>query len=312
MKAARKVINEQDLNPLTIVEQLHQTNNGLSLGYFEDGSSIPQSYKGGRLIKSLTRNLGKVVLIKAIATSSNPYFSLIAGDVLDSPNDLARSAELFGYGSPTGIDLPGEIAGNISSDLEINRSGLYSCAIGQHSLVVTPLQTAVMLSAIANGGKILKPQMIKEKGSSASPIVKNQIFLPKEVHNILLKGMQQVVAHIYEAGLKRMSRTYYESPLAVDDFLLLKDQMIGKTSSAECMEQMNLDRDDGVQKCTHIGFGAISFEKPLSFVSHDLMGKPELIVVVYLKHGGLGTDAAPVAAQVIKKWRDIKDQKKET
>ena len=306
MVAARKIINEQELNPLTIVEQLHQTNSGLSLGYFEDGSSIPQSYKGGRLIKSLTRNLGKVDLIKAIATSSNPYFSILAGDIIENPTDLSMSAELFGYGSRTGIDLPGEIAGNIPSDLEKNRSGLYSCAIGQHSLVVTPLQTAVMLSAIANGGKILKPQIVKPKLSPAAAIIKNEIYLPKEVHNILLKGMQQVVSHIYEAGLKRMSRTYYEFPLAVDDFLLLKDQIVGKTSSAECMEQMNLDHEEGVYKCTHIGFGVISFEKPIYLVSRDVMGQPELIVVVYLKHGSLGTDASPVAAQIIKKLHDIK------
>ena len=67
---------------------------------------------------------------------------------------IQKQPKKFSYGSRTGIELPGEIRGNIPNDLDSNRNELYALAIGQHSLVVTPLQTAVMLGAIANGGRV--------------------------------------------------------------------------------------------------------------------------------------------------------------
>ena len=98
--------------------------------------------------------------MRAIETSSNPYFSLLAAEYLKDPEDLIRAAKEFGYGEKTKITLPGEIAGNVPQDVVTNRTGLYATAIGQHTLVTTPLQTALMLGAIANGGKLLEPKIV--------------------------------------------------------------------------------------------------------------------------------------------------------
>ena len=58
------------------------------------------------------------------------------------------------------------------------------------------------------------------------------------------------------------------------------------------------------------GLGALPFkelrEKSNGPLDQDEFGQPELIVVVYLRYGGYGKEAAPIAAQIVKKWREIK------
>jgi len=105
--------------------------------------------------------MGKIDLLGALEQSSNVYFSILASEHMHDPQDLAYAARLFGYGEKTGIELPGEIVGSIPNDLSHNLTGLYSFAIGQHSLIATPLQASLMLSAIGNGGKLLKPHIVK-------------------------------------------------------------------------------------------------------------------------------------------------------
>jgi cell division protein FtsI/penicillin-binding protein 2 len=66
--------------------------------------------------------------------------------------------------------------GKVPSDLDHNLSGLYSFAIGQHAFTVSPLQTAVMISAIANQGKIVKPKVVKILSGKESIKNENPLF----------------------------------------------------------------------------------------------------------------------------------------
>ena len=63
----------------------------------------------------------------------------------------------------SGIELPGEIPGALPKDLDVDKTAIYAYAIGQHSLVVTPLQTAGMVGAVTSGGKVLKPSIVQFK-----------------------------------------------------------------------------------------------------------------------------------------------------
>jgi len=160
-----------DLNPMTIIDNLKgdKSKNYPTqvLGQTLDGRPILRLYKGGMLPRSSYSNMGKIDLIGALEQSSNVYFAMLAGDFLSDPAHLPQAAKIFGYGSKTGIDLPGEIAGNVPDDVQHNRSGLYSLAIGQHSLAVTPLQTAVMVSAMVTKGKIVKPHVVSLRAGSS-------------------------------------------------------------------------------------------------------------------------------------------------
>ena len=291
-----------NLNPLEMVDHNHRKGKELFIGYHINGQPLPRSYKGGRLPRS-THVMGKLDLLKAIENSSNSYFSLLAGDVLKSPEDLTKAAREFAYGVRTGIDLPAEIPGRLPTDLSTNRTGLYAMAIGQHSLVVTPLQAAVMLSSIANGGQIIKPKIALDSPTE----VKREIFLPNIIRKILLEGMRRVVIRTQADSIGRLSRFYRDYPEAISDYLDLKDELVGKTSTAEVMENINMDLHYGTNLYKHVWFGGISFKENQgkTILLKDKFGDPELVVVVYLRYGDYGKEAAPLAAQIVQKWREI-------
>jgi cell division protein FtsI/penicillin-binding protein 2 len=302
------------LNPLEMVDHTHRRGKDLCVGYDAKGTPLPRSYKGGRLPRS-THVMGKLDLLRALENSSNPYFSILAGDILKSPEDLAVAARQFSYGARTGIELPAEIPGHIPSDLSTNRTGLYSTAIGQHSLVVTPLQAAVMLSTIANGGHVLKPKIVKLAASAGSnqliqypTVLQREIFMPAIIRKILLEGMRRVVVRTQEDHIGNLSRFYRDYPEAISDYIDLKDELVGKTSTAEVMENIDLDLHLGTNMYQHVWFGGISFNYDNGIVFKDKFGNPELVVVVYLRYGSYGKEAAPVAAQIVQKWREIKQR----
>ena len=347
-----QILNEpaaslKKLNPLEIVDHTHKKGKEIFIGTTLEGKPIPRMYKGGRLPRS-THAIGKVDLLKALEHSSNPYFSLLASDYLSKPEDLADAARLFSYGAKTGIDLPAEISGNVPADLNRNPTGLYSMAIGQHTLVVTPLQTGTMLSTIANGGHLLKPQIVKQvaghrpnrkEDDEASedlfpyqedlaslgidfPLIlplsdgkeeaitdysllsKKEIFLPQQIRSMLLEGMRRVMYRTLQESLLSLSRFYTDYPEAISDLIEMKKELIGKTSTAESVEHLDLDPKTGTNLYTHVWFGGISFQ-PREFILKDKFGRPELVVVIYLRYGDYGKEAAPLAAQIVKKWREI-------
>ncbi len=312
-KMAGKNASLASLNPLEIVDDTHKRGKAVFLGYDSKGKPIPQLYKGGRLLRSHRSGLGPMDVVKAMEVSSNPYFSLLASDCMENPDDLSRAAREFGYGSLTGIELPAEISGSVPCDLSVNRNGLYAMAVGQHTLTVTPLQTALMLSSIANGGKILKPRIVRMMAGKGEIVqyptaIRREVFLPEAVRGVLLEGMRRV-AQRTRLGIGSLSQLYEAYPEAISDLLELKGQMIGKSSTAESMERLDLDLKTGTNLYNHVWFGGIIYDKEPrgnTFLIKDREGHPELVVVVYLRFGAWGRDAAPLAAQVAQKWRDIK------
>lgn len=342
------------LNPLDMVDQVKKIggkNSPWIVGYRLDGEPIPQFYNGGRLPRSERRNIGRINLINALEVSSNPYFSLLAGDVLNDPLDLNEAAKKFSFGKRTGIDLTGEISGRLPKDLLEDRTGLYAYAIGQHSLVVTPLQTGVMLSAMVNGGKVFKPKIVnmiagKEpvrgdeqifsksdfafKNSLALvgvdfPLftaaesqrqkklvnfipskVENELFMPEPIREMLVAGMQKVVTSKRGSARPGSMRTYYGHPEILQDYEDLHEQIIGKTSTSEIVESVDLDLEMGAYRYKHIWFAGVSYDPDEQVSSGKKLEIPELVVVVYLRFGDYGKEAAPLVGQIVKKWREIK------
>lgn len=303
----------QDLNPLTIIDQINTkivSDNGILLGYHLDGTPITRFYKGGRLPRSHT-SLGKVDFRTALERSSNIYFSLLAAEVIDHPTDLQNVAADFGFGKRSGIDLYGEISGYVPDDLRFNRTGLYSFAIGQHSLVVTPLQAAMMLATIGNGGALLKPQIVKLRADHLSVkesavTLKKTLEIPPRVRTELMEGMRGVVMGEKGPVQPYRIRGLYEHPKWIPEYKALQDQFIGKTSTAEFVHRPTLDCEAQPLICKEIWFGALSFKEGENY----RLDMPELSVVVYLKFGDYGKEAAPLAALVIKKWREILERHK--
>lgn len=329
-------------NPLTIVDELKSDGKSQIVATSLAGHPYHRMYKGGRLPRSHAAELGKVDLIGALEQSSNPYFALLASDVLSNPEDLASAARLLGYGAQTGIDLPGEAKGKVPTDLSTNRTGLYSTTMGQHTLLATPLQTASMLSAIANGGKILRPTLVKEIAgplpnrdtwSSSTPIddelrflgfnfplftaasprsekasmqtqkanVVRSLSLPAQSRQQILEGLDRAVWSSKGSARPGVIKGLLSRPEKLETYLSLRHQMVGKTSTAEILFNPFLNPSSKAQIYKHIWFGAIAFDP--RFARFE---EPDLVVVVFLRYGDGGKEAAPLAAQVIQKWRAIK------
>lgn len=327
----------------TLIDEVRidRTRRTCSVGSTPEKKPIPRFYKGGRLPRSHAPNMGKLDLLGALEQSSNPYFALVAGDQLSHPEDLIRTAANFGFGERTGVDLPGEIKGRLPNDLAQNRTGLYSFAIGQHTLVVTPLQTACMLGALANKGKLFTPRLaLSIEGSSseeeAAPFIqqaelallgidfplfgvqetrnqsalrtpkdprpRRQIPLPQSSQNLLLEAMDRVVWGAKGSARPSAIKELYGNPLLLREFLQLQHQMVGKTSTAEVVGKGSVNPSCPGTLYKHIWFGSIGFKPGLP---KDPWANPEIVVVVYLRYGDGGKEAAPLAAQVIQKWREI-------
>lgn len=335
------------LNPMTIIDKSPpysaKINSSTVLGYYPDYTPIKRIHKGGRLPRG-HQNIGEIDFIQAMERSSNLYYSLLTCNVIKKPETLISSSKELGFGQRTHIDLPYEAKGSIPTDIMTDKTSLYSFAIGQHSLIVTPLQTITALNCLATNGELLKPQIIKaianveptkdpaetlnkkhikyeehlknigiffplfpeaENGCKTPYIKKSEkevvrkIDIPEPVHKTLMQSLYNVVNS--QRGTARPSSigSLLRNPYKRSIYKSVMDSMGGKTSTAEIAYNPTLDRQQPPIITKNIWFTAISFKDPGKFK------QPELVVIVQLDFGSHGKEAAPLAASVIHKWKEI-------
>ena len=114
------------------------------------------------------RGWGSIPIKLGFAHSSDTFFFQVAGML--GIDRLAHWAHEYGFGAPTGIDLPGEVAGIVPTNAwkeeqfgaPIYPGETYQAGIGQGYDVVTPIQLINAYAALANGGKLYRPQLVRE------------------------------------------------------------------------------------------------------------------------------------------------------
>jgi cell division protein FtsI (penicillin-binding protein 3) len=99
----------------------------------------------------------------------------------------------FGFGSPTGIAFPGEEQGIVLRPSEYSGSTMGNLPIGQ-GLSVTPIQMATAYAAIANGGVLRPPRLIKEVGNEASPRPEGERIISRSNAEKLREMLEGVLA----------------------------------------------------------------------------------------------------------------------
>ena len=153
---------------------------------------LKESSKGFGYNSSMQMNLAK-----ALAVYNNDYFKSI-GQNLGS-DTLIKYSKQFGLGEKTGIDYPGEIGGYVPTEMDHDRSDLIGVTGGD--IQVTPLQLAVFVSAIFNGGKILVPQAVNGNDSVTAQERGNLSISENSVEE-LKKGLRAAV----ETGTGKRAR----------------------------------------------------------------------------------------------------------
>jgi cell division protein FtsI/penicillin-binding protein 2 len=96
--------------------------------------------------------------------------------------ELYEHLRAFGFGTPTGINLPGEARGILRNPKQWSRISKYGIAIGQE-VSVTPLQLIAAASAIANNGELMQPRIIKQIEKPGGTVIKN--YPPLTVRSVI-------------------------------------------------------------------------------------------------------------------------------
>ncbi len=225
---------------------------------------------------------GAVNLYSAISESCNVYFYTVGGGYgnIDGlgVERIKKYLALFGLGQSTNIDLPGEASGLIPDadwkEKEKNEKWFigdtYHVSIGQGDLLVTPLQIASAISAIANGGKLFSPYLVdkivdsdKNSIKAFKPRVLRQDFILNKNLEAVRKGMRQAVT----AGSARF----------LND---LPVKVAGKTGTAQVAGQQR-------ENAWFVGFAPYD--------------DPQIVLVILLENAGEGSSyAVPIAKEVFR------------
>jgi penicillin-binding protein 2 len=144
--------------------------------------------------------------------SSDTYFYQVAGML--GIDRLAHWANEYGFGAPTGIDLPGEVSGIVPTNAwkqevygaDIFPGETYQAGIGQGYDVVTPIQLINAFNALANGGTLYQPQIVREvigpDGTVIQPFepeVIREMDVPDSVLRVMRNAARETVTlrHTY-------------------------------------------------------------------------------------------------------------------
>ncbi len=227
---------------------------------------------------------GLVDLHKGIVASCDVYFynvgKLLGIDRID------QYAFGLGLGRRTGIDLPGEEPGLVPSEDWVEHTyhhkwypgSTISVSIGQGAVMVTPIQLARMIAAVANGGTLIPPHLMK----NATDLKFGSFPLSDDT-------VQQVTDAMWGVVNEPDGTTEGQVKLQDVDFA-------GKTGTAQ-IESFDLQNKLG-KKLKENGW----------FVGYAPRRNPDIVVAALVQSGGWGsTSAAPIVRDIVKAYYDKKN-----
>ena len=219
---------------------------------------------------------GRQNLEQALFNSCDVYFYVMAERI--GINAIEAFARASGFGSRTGIDLPHEKSGLVPSrdwkkrrhKISWTRGDTYNTSIGQGYTLITPIQIAVYVSGLLNGGDILKPLLVDDEERT----VRMRIPASKETLDFIVRAMQRTASG---GTAKVVGR---------------KDAIMGgKTGTAQVVK-LGKNR----RKSSEMAWRERDHAWIATFGKKN--GKT-YVVVVMVEHGGGGSSVAgPVAAKV--------------
>ncbi|TNF55925.1 penicillin-binding protein 2 [bacterium] len=231
---------------------------------------------------------GLTDLHKALVESCDVYFYEIAKKLdIDS---LSEYATHFGLGSPSGIELEGEISGIVPSarwKMKTKKQKWFkgeslNTVIGQGYLSTSPIQMARLMAALVNGGKLYRLHLLKNKTTS-TPVESALNISPRNME-LLKRALIGVVSEEEGTGKKAFS-----------DIVSIG----GKTGTTQVIGGDGENKNIPERFRDHAWFIAFAPEE-----------NPQIALSVFVEHGGQGsTAAAPMAKKVIETYFKEKDSR---
>lgn len=248
-------------------------------------------YKGRRFHCHNRTGHGAVDLIGGFAHSCDVYFYRV-GEMLGIDR-LATYGRAFGYGAPTGVEVS-ERSGLVptrkwheeETTLGWQPGFALSTAIGQGSLTASPLQVARSFAAVANGGNLLEMHLISK--------------LTDELGNVVHQAAPRVTARLpgtpaqLSVIREALVRVVNDPSGTARDVALQSIVIAGKTGTAEAAQ---VRAGVSAQMATWLK------EDHAWFAAYAPAEDPQMVVVVFVEHGGSGSKmAGPIAQRIISSW----------
>lgn len=215
---------------------------------------------------------GTQLFEEAVQNSCNPGFIQIGQKIGKSA--FLEGTRAFGFFAKTGIELPGETEGVGFTEDNFTDVDLATSSFGQ-SITVTPLQMITAISAVANGGNLYKPHLVKEIINSENVIIDSTE--PEVVRQVISKETSETMCGILESVVsKGGGKNAY----------LAGYRIAGKTGTSE-----KLPRGNGKYIASFISFAPADEPKVACLV---ILDQPEVGMPYYG-----GTIAAPVVKNIM-------------
>ena len=226
--------------------------------------------------------LGWINFTEALAKSDNVYFYELGRRV--GIDKLAEYAKMFGMGKKTGIAMRGEAAGLVASEEYKEKNyhqdwylgDTFNSAIGQGFQLVTPLQAAMIVSEVANGGIQYKPFIVSRIDNLDGTPYK--IFAPEQTGTL---EVSKTTLDLIREGMRNVAE---ESGTAGSLFAGFPVQVAGKTGTAE----NSSGREHGW------------------FVAFAPYDHPRIVIAVLTEQGGFGVSSSgPIVRAMLEEFFHI-------
>ena len=230
---------------------------------------------GRRIQNWSNESYGAVTFTDIVKKSLNTGFAQVGLSL--GAEKMMHYTRVFGFGKRTGIDLPGEEEGILFNADDMRDSDIATTAIGQ-SIAVTPLQLVTAMSAIANGGTLMHPYIVREIRNPDGSVYEERA--PREIRRTLEPTVDRTLIGLLEqvvasgGGMKAGVKGY---------------RIAGKTGTAQKIRRETAGYLEGRYIASFCGFAPV--EDPLFTV----------LVMIDDPRGGDfygGQIAAPVASRI--------------
>jgi penicillin-binding protein 2 len=254
---------------------------------------------------------GRVNMYEGIKYSCDVFFYDLARKI--GIDRIAEMANRFGLGAPVEIDLPGERGGTIPTRAwkranygEAWQGGeTLVSAIGQGFVLATPLQLAVMVARIANGGYAVKPRMTRPPAPSAEPAAAapepgtgaggegDGVTAASEFPSLdISEAHMRVIHKAMDLVTNSRRGTAYRARIKEEGW-----EMAGKTGTSQVRRITMAERAAGITKNEDLPWRRRDHALFVSFAPVD---RPRYACAVVVEHGGGGSKvAAPIARDIL-------------